>query len=290
MGHKTPEGWGATPNTSETWIIAERIGERALAEKFRRLLAMWAGTCALMAVRGVVLAAGARGWGHPIHSGGWDDLWAFAGGSKDPAKPGKKGYGNPGSIEDWGWLNRCAYIGLAELRAAASPYLGRDWSSLLPSIPRWGARTEMQLLGWADGSRLWIMEDDPNGNTPGLLIAGVLGGRIVALPAWPNPYNGLERLRQTKCTASVDGSPDTGWTLFHSHLGAKQIGTGFTTSLPAYTASPLAFWVLCPAGSTVWEIKYPGAVLHPEPPTIPEPGTNVPAPGKKPSWIERAGL
>ena len=279
-------------------VIAERIGEHSLAEKFRRLLEMWAGTCELMAVRGVVLAAGARGWGHPIHGGGWDDLWAFANGSKDPAKPGKKGYGIPGAIEDWGWLNRCAHIGLGELRSAASPYLGRDWRSLLPSIPRWGARTEMQLLGWEDGSRLWLMGDDEpgfddedaNGNTPGLLAAGVLGGRIVALPKWPNPFDGKERLRQTNCAADLDGDPTHGWTLFHSHLGEKKLGSGFTTSLPPYTASPLAFWVLVESGSLVWSVKYPGSVIHPEPPPVPEPGTNVPAPGKKPSWIERAGL
>jgi hypothetical protein len=100
----------------------------------------------------------------------------------------------------------------------------------------------------------------------------------------------MTRLRQTKCNASFDGDPEHGWTLFHSHLGEKKIGDGFTTSLPEYTASPLAFWVLCPEGSLVWEVKYPGAVVHPqEPAPVPDPGTNPPATGKS-SWIERMGL
>lgn len=270
-------------------VIADRHGEHELADLFRDLISRWAGTCALMESRGKVLAAGCRGWGHEISSGGFGDLWKFARGATPP-KPGTRAYGRAGADDDWGWLNRCAWIAWPTFTAAASPYLGRDWRSLLPSIPRWGARTDMQLLGWEDGSRLWIMEDDPNGNTPGLLVAGVLGGKVVALPKWPNPFDGLERLRQTKCTASVDGSPETGWTLFHSHLGEKRIGTGFTTSLPAYTASPLAFWVLVENGALVWSVKYPSSVLHPDPPIVPEPGANVPKPGKKPSWIERAGL
>ena len=143
----------------------------------------------------------------------------------------------------------------------------------------------MQLLGWQDGSRLWIMGDDEpglddedqNSNTPGLLAAGVLGGRVIALPKWPDPATGVTRLRQTNVMADLDGDPAHGWTLFHSHLGEKQIGTGFTTSLPPYTASPLAFWVECPAGSTVWNIRVPGEVVHPpEPIPLPtEPGNNT---------------
>ena len=278
-------------------VIADRHGEHELANLFRDLLSRWAGTCALMECKGKVLAAGCRGWGHEIHGGGWDDLWKWAKGSAPP-KPGTRAYGQPGASDDWGWLNRCAWIAWPTFTASASPFLGRDWRSLLPSIPRWGARTEMQLLGWEDGSRLWLMGDDEpgfddedaNGNTPGILAAGVLNSKVIALPRWPNPFDGKERLRQTNCAADLDGDPTHGWTLFHSHLGEKKLGSGYTTSLPPYTASPLAFWVLCPQGSTVWEIKYPGSVLHPETPPAPEPGTNVPAPGKKPSWIERAGL
>ncbi len=289
IGLSEPWSWIYFAAIVSNWlavvVIAERIGERELARRFRHLLSIWAGTCALMAVHGVVLMAGCRGWGHEVHGGGWDSLWAFARGSKDPPKPGKKGYGEPGASDDWGWINRCAWIGLLELRSAATPFLGRDWSSLLPSIPRWGARTEFQLLGWEDGSRLCIMGDDesgfddedPNGNTPGLLAAGVLGGKIVTLPKWPNPYDGAERLRQTNCQADIDGDPAHGWTLFHSHLGEKQIGTGFTTSLPPYTASPLTFWAECPAGSTVWNIRVPGEVVYPpEPiPSPTEPGNNT---------------
>jgi hypothetical protein len=256
-----------------TVVIADRVGERALANLFRDLLSRWAGTCALMVVDGKVIAAGCRGWGHDVRAGGWDDTWAVACG-RVPSIPGSKRYGTPGAYDDWGWLARCDYVARDVYRAAASPFLGRDWRSLLPSIPRWGARTEMQLLGWEDGSRLWLMGDDEaelddedaNGNTPGLLAAGVMGGKVISLPKWPDPVSGMTHLRQVNCVADLDGDPEHGWTLFHSHLGDKQLGTGFTTSLPAYTASPLAFWVSCPAGQLDWSVKVPGSVMFPDPP------------------------
>jgi hypothetical protein len=152
-------------------------------------------------------------------------------------------------------------------------------------VPRYGARTEFQYIGWEDGSRLCIMGDDEpgfddedeNGNTPGLLAAGVLGGKVVSLPKWPNPFDGDERIRQTNCRADIDGDPTHGWTLFHSHLGERKLGDGYTTDLPAYAASPLAFWILIPAGETVWQIKYPGSVVHP-----PEPVAPAPVPPAKP--------
>ena len=275
--------WAATVQ------IAEAIGERELARKFRRLLATWAGTCALMEVRGRVLMAGCRGWGHEIRAGGSDDLWAIAAGRKDPERAGSRKYGTPGATDNWGWIARCARVCLEIFRSEAAPYLGRDWRSLLPSVPRWGARTEFQLLGWEDGSRLCIMGDDEpgfddedqNSNTPGILAAGVLNSKVVVLPKWPNPYDGEERIRQTNCRADIDGDPTHGWTLFHSHLGERKLGDGYTTDLPAYAGSPLAFWVLVPAGETVWQIKYPGSVVHPPDP-VPNPGPVVPAPGKKP--------
>lgn len=281
-------------------VIAERIGERDLAKRFRALLGTWAGTCALMAVRGRVVMAGCRGWGHEINGGGWDDLWAVACG-KEPAAPGSRKYGTPGAFDDWGWLGRCAYVARDVFRSAASPHIGRDWRSLLPSIQRWGARTEFQLLGWEDGSRLCIMGDDEpgfddedeNGNTPGILAAGVQENKVIAIPKWPNPFDGATRLRQTDCRADIDGDPEHGWTLFHSHLGEKKIGSGYTTSIPAYTASPLAFWVECPAGETVWKIRHPASLFHGDDSTPPAPSIPPPSkPTKKPrsSWIERMGI
>ena len=277
-------------------VIADRIGERALARKFRELVAAWAGTCALMQVRGKVLAAGCRCWGHEAHGGGWDDLWAWASRQGEPPEQGSRKYGTPGADDDWGWLNRCARLALAELRAAAAPFLGRDWRSLLPSIPRWGARTEMQLLGWADGSRLWLMGDDEpdfddedqNGNTPGWLLAGVLGGSIVALPKWPNPADGRTRLRQTGCKADLDGSPQFGWTLKHSHLGERKVDGGYLTRLEPYTASALVFWQHCQAGSLAWEDKLAGAPTGPVPlPPVaenPVPYPQPKPPKRKPWW------
>lgn len=287
-------------------IIAERIGERDLARSFRALLSTWAGTCALMESNGKVLAAGCRCWGHKVTAGGWDDLWAWAKGTAEPPRLGSKDYGKVGDLKDWGWRKRCARIGLLALQAEASPFLGRDWRSLVPSIPRWGARTEMQLLGWADGSRLWIMGDnetelqgkgdpqfdddeDQNSNTPGFLAAGVLGGKIVALPKWPNPIDGKERIRQMAVRADIDGHPNFGWTLFHSHLGEKKIGEGYTTHLPPYTASPLVFWQLCPVSSAVWKDMLATRAALPTipPPTVTANTLNTPVTAEHETFLQK---
>lgn len=275
-------------------VIAERNGtpeERELATLFRSLLARWAGTCALMEVNGKVLMAGCRCWGHEVKGGGWDDLWAVAAGRKDAPAPGSKKYGHPGTYDDWGWMNRCAHLAQRELRAITAPFLGRDWRSLVPQIPRWGARTPLQLIGWEDGSRLSIMgldesarvDEDENGNTPGWLAAGVVGGKIVTLPRWPNPFDGKERLRQVACKADIDGTPEIGWSLWHSHLGETPGAVGgYVTLLRAYRASPIAFWLECPRGETVWQVREPRQMVYPAPiPPPAEPGTIPPKAGKK---------
>lgn len=246
-----------------------------------------------MAVDGKVLAAGCRCWGHEVHGGGWDDLWAFATGRKVPPAPGKRQYGVPGAADDWGWINRCAGLGLGELRAAADPYHGKTWDQLLPIIPRWGARTEMQLIGYADGSRLWIMGDDEaafddedqNSNTPGWLLAGVLGRKIVTLPKWPNPADGATRLRQTACRADIDGTPESGWTLWHSHLGERREAGGFLTRLEPYTASPVVFWVHCASGQASWRGMLREGTSMPTPsPTIPPAAPPPPKPRRRRWW------
>lgn len=274
-------------------LIAERLGDGALAGRFRELLGAYAATARLMEAqadgRTWLLAAGCRSWGHDVASSGLTFAWRVASGRVQPPEPGSHAYGQPGAYDDWGWLNRAERLGLSTLRAAVAGYpAGGSVESLLAAAPRWAARTEMQLLGWADGSRLWLMGDDEaalddeddNGNTPGWLAAGVLGGRVIVRPRWPNPVDGLERLRQVNCRADLDGAPDRGWTLWHSHLGERR-GVhpasgepGFVSSIPAYTGAPLLFWVAILAGDRTWRQLHPRLAtppIAPAPPAHPAP-------------------
>lgn len=296
--------------------IAARLGMHTLAARFRDLLERFASTAALMEARLtasrpgaskqekqaigsiVLLPAGCRCWGHDEFAGGFNRLWNIMRGSAEPAQVGSRAYGTPGAYDDWGWQERCWRLALDILRAAAAPFAGKSWQELLRSGKRWAARTEMQLMGWADGSRLWAMGDDEperddedeNGNTPGRLLGGVLAGRSVTLPEWPNPVDGLVRLRQTNCQADLDGTPMKGWELWHSHLGEKRFpGGGFVSHLAPYTASQLVFWVLIREGDQNWVDMLGGGVplgAAPKPPekniTPAPPVTVAKSPSKRP--------
>jgi hypothetical protein len=123
-------------------------------------------------------------------------------------------------------------------------------------------------------------DEDENGNTPGFLAAGVLGGRMVTLPRWPNPFDGQTRLRQIGCKADLDGSPALGWTLMHSHLGERKVAGGYLSRVEPYTASALVFWQHCPAGSAEWTDKLAAGPLPP----ITEPVVVTVPPKKENKW------
>jgi hypothetical protein len=123
----------------------------------------------------------------------------------------------------------------------------------------------MQLLGWRDGSRLWLMGDDEeerddedeNSNTPAWLAAGLMGDELFALPIWPDPLSGSRHLRQTNTVADLDGEPRNGWTLWHSHLGQRREAGGFTSNLPPYWPDGLLFHVVVHAGNPNWQVLLP---------------------------------
>lgn len=279
-------------------LIAERLGDGALAARYRELLRGYCATARLMEAQALgkiwMLSAGCRSWGHAVEGHSLTTSWRVASGRAEPPGAGSPAYGQPGAYDDWGWIHRAERLGLSTLRAAAATYpAGQAIEILLGAAPRWAARTEMQLLGWADGSRLWLMGDDeagfddedPNGNTPGYLAAGVLGGRLIALPRWPNPVDGSERLRQTNSRADLDGAPDLGWTLWHSHLGERRgvhaaTGeAGYVSTLAAYTASPLLFHIVILAGDRTWRQVHPRAGTPAvQPPRPPQPDTKPPGP------------
>lgn len=242
-----------------TVIIAERQGLTDLASKYRSLLSTWAATCALMESNGLVMAAGCRSWGLCDYKRiGFHYMWAVASGKKNAVKNGK-----PGVDDDWGWRDRCLFLGQDIIRQESVKWLNKSPEWIIGNCTKWGARTEMCLYGWSDGSRLWTMGDDDvalddedaNSNTPGLLLAGVLGGEPVTLPAWPcftysnkTKVEPISHLRQTNVFADIDGNWNTGWTLYHSHLGSEwnsSMGKMVSTVWP-YKPNELIFAIRIP--------------------------------------------
>lgn len=270
---------------SSTVLIARRKGLSLLASKYMKLLGMWASTCKLMDVSGRVVMAGCRGWGHRIIAGGWDDTWKVANGFV-PKGPGTAKYGIPGRPDDWGWLNRADWLCKDIYVQALSEFKNLNVYDLIEVMPQWGARTEFQLIGWKDGSRLTIMGDDEpgfddedeNNNTPGLLAAGTISGKIVSYPIWPNPYDGKDHLRQADCKADIDGMVRGGWRIMHSHLGQKKTLGVFSTDIPSYKPNDLLFHIHCPADSDQWVIEFP----H-----IPSPHQTSPSPEENLNAIQK---
>lgn len=298
--------------------IARQIGERELEAAFLKLLAAFAGTSRLMESRLTSLPAsaskyerqrlgtflvcipGCRSWGlSPELEGGFSDVHNVGMNRLSPAVPGSRAYGQAGQVDDWGWIPRalfqCRDILVEVYRPFAAGATGRDF---VASIPRWAAREDYTLFGWADGSRLGIMgadeperrdEDDDN-NTPGTLLKGVLGGKLVVAPRFPDPLSGLEHLRQTAVEADIDGNASSGWSLWHSKLGERRAPDGgFLTRVEPYTGSPLEFAILIPAGDPAgWRYLTPGGIPNePAPPPTPPP---APAPAEPTSWREKVGF
>lgn len=286
-------------------VIATRLGLYGLAQRFTELIEAWAATCKLMEARLesgdlVVMTAGCRSWGHKIH-GNFDVAWPIAMARKMPAARGSRAYGTPGAYDDWGWIGRCYSIGAEILRSAADKFRNLSVQRLLEVMPKWAARTEMQLVGYEDGSRLWAMGDDEvefddedqNSNTPGRMLAGVLRRTMIAFPAWPNPVDGVERVRQQNVRADLDGDPVRGFSIWSSHFGSRRgphpaTGeSGFLSELPPYTASPILFWITIKAGDRNWIDKLKNVTPAPQPGPTPQPtppaGDCGPKP-RKPGW------
>ena len=260
-----------------TVLIAERKGFPDIADKYRHLLSAWRATCELMNVGGLVMMAGCRSWGFPPKIMGFHETF-----SGKVYRPGSKQYGVAGSDDDWGWRIRCEWLCKGIYSDIANLWKNKTVDELLDQAPRWGARSEMCLFGWADGSRLWIMGDDelglededPNSNTPGILAAGVLGGQIVTAPKWPcRDQNGkpIEHLRQTNVIGDIDGSSVSGWQLKHSHLGDRKVDGYMITDIPSYKPTELIFTIAIPSdtgSAPIWIIANKDTDLLPHEPVV----------------------
>jgi hypothetical protein len=274
-----------------TVIIAERHGFHDIAGKYRSLLSTWAATCSLMRSEpsGLVLAAGCRSWGQPLKPIGFTKPWAIASGRLNA-----KNHGKPGVDDDWGWRDRCFYMGQGILRQEAAQWVGKDPLWLVANAPRWGARTEMCLYGWKDGSRFWTMGDDEagmddedaNSNTPGILGAGEIGGKAVQLPNWPAKHWDdkklitVDHIRQTTVFADIDGRFTEGWILYHSHIGDTYENGYHVTRLPAYKPDEILFAIRIPADTDGYEYPVWKDMLS-DGPVIWESGEILPIPKPK---------
>lgn len=267
--------------------IARRKNLQDFVGMYMELLDMWASTCALMESDRKVMHAGCRSWGFNPSSNGITSMWLMATRRKKIPRPGSSAYGVAGKDDNWGWLVRNAWMSSSVFYTAASKWYGKDHNWLLLNMPKWNARTEMCLYGWADGSRLWTMGDeevelddeDSNSNTPGILAAGVLGGQVVSLPPWPAKDahgNEIKHLRQTAVFADIDGNPRHGWILYHSALGGKPIGSYLVSEIPPYKPDELIFAVRIPSDFGV--VKNWTSLRVNNVPVVPSEPADVPMP------------
>lgn len=237
----------------------------------------------------IVCRAGTRSWSHGYHvEDAYHDLIRAVmdgGAIRNP--------GTPGDHDGYGWTYRTARKLLPVFHGVYSQARHLDLDDLILESQVWApARCPVQYLGWEDGSRLFVMgmdeaepvDDDTNNNTCGVLLYGVLDGRLVFVPEWPNPVDGDDRIRQTPVFADADGSPETGWSVVHSHIGRERFGTHWITRVGA-KPDGLLFHLKCEAGGE-WTVEWPVGGGEPETPEVPEPKP----PKEKPSWIEKMGL
>lgn len=291
--------------------FAERAGDHELADKLNALVLQWMALAYLMSAvtkklpaeypdpdnekrslpRRTVVLHGCRSWGHGFNLRFlYHDIYNIAVGWPSPRVHGK-----PGDMDGFDFVTRALrHHDIEEVITRA--YNDVLHETNIWSLVKFGCRERFQFIGWEDGSRVCIMggdeeelvDEDQNGNTPGVMWYGVLNGTIYSYPEWPNPRDGRTRIRQQNMFADIDGNTDKGWTLLHSAIGRlKHISGKFITNIPAYKGSKLIFHKqLNPSGELVDLLNTGngGTTTPPDDPPVPP---VEPSGGNKPSLWEK---
>lgn len=248
----------------------------------------------------VICRMGARSWGSGGSGGyGLDAPWQQIARASLGFGQWPKAKGQPGTIDGFHWTMRVANELKPIFEEAAREIVSMQVSTLLERSKRWSSsHTGFQYLGWEDGSRLCMMsldeegfvDSDPNSNTPGVLVYGVVGGRLIYLPEWPNPIDGDVKIRQENMRADADlrwdGNRPTSVVLQHSHIGRKKVGQLYETVVPLRTSARLSFHLVQrPWQSWVNELRASVPPDDPpsDPPTHEDPPV-TPTPEKPKRW------
>ena len=282
-----PLSWIYSTWTTTCWAVMvwwetrgkgdDAIRTHDFAPLIRQVLALGKLMTAKIGSRNIVCLAGCRSWGeNPGDDGYLHDHFAILRGEKRPKKYNKA----------VSWANTA-------LTNAAILHVFKVLWEDLPSSPadlwalvQFPMRAPFQFIGYADGSRICIMgaddgdefvDEDLNGNTPGVLLYGSSHGRKVMAPACPAPNGGFDRIRQTNVKGDVDYMPGLrGWLLRHSHVGVVKKGEYWETFTPEPTAEKTFHYQIDPDGAKTDHM--PSQVPAPPPGPTPPP---TPAPPKK---------
>lgn len=248
----------------------------------------------------VICRMGARSWGSGGSGGyGLDAPWqqiaraVLFGGQWPKAK------GTPGEIDGFHWTMRVANRLRPIFEEAGAEAKTLSTEELVAQSIHWSSsHAPFQYLGWEDGSRLCVMsldepefvDSDPNSNTPGVVAYGVVGGRLIYLPEWPNPIDGDVKIRQENMRADVDldwadGRPII-VRLAHSHIGRKNVDGYLRSSVTLDTSSPLAFHLVQRPWQE-WEDVLEAEEPPADPPPPPVPPTQPPPKPKDKKWWEK---
>lgn len=227
--------------------------------------------------RVIYARGGCRSWHGFSPMGAGQQLWRAIRGDGQVRANNKE----PGTRDGYAWTLRAAKFLTPVLREILAPVVAGGWKSALKSAVGWSpARVPFHYIGYVNGSRVCVMggyeeefnDDDPNNNTPGHNLTGVIDGKCVAAPDSPNWHNGDDRIRQTVIGTDIDyDAQERVWKIESTHIGREKNAAGrWVTYVPAPN-SEVAFHLYCEGAGHTWSDLMGGVEEEPPPPP-PGPG------------------
>jgi hypothetical protein len=280
--------------TMGSWILAamllDKMGQAALAARFRRMLDQWMALAKAMEFwavidgvpQWVVIWAGHRAWNH--EGAMLNAYYQYARGERPPRPLPNGDWANP---DNWG--NNPKFV--AELRASYERVKDDPWSHVI-----YGVWKPWTFAAYEDGTKAsYLGSDEPEQtsefqgiSTPGKMLKIGVGKKVRSYPECPNPATGDSDMRNLFVgQADLDGDAERGWHLSHSTIGHPPINpkTGrYEQDIARPTAAKLVLWKrLLSDGLHDMMLTLPA---------VPASGTAVPVVGTSPaktsrSWFER---